>query len=101
VSKEYPKAKPPDYTDAAERVAKELTELSGRLAGVNGESYSYLRDPNLYTALRLRRENAHAAVEAAAVEARRRVRLSEEDERAARGRVPSLPATAAGYAFSR
>jgi hypothetical protein len=31
-----------------------------------------------YNALRLRLENAHAAVEAAAVEARRRVRLNED-----------------------
>jgi hypothetical protein len=40
-----------------------------------------LGDPNLYTALRLRLENAHAAVEAATVEARRRVRINEKDAR--------------------
>jgi hypothetical protein len=36
----------------------------------------WLGDPK-YGALRLRLENAHAAIEAAAVEARRRVRLNE------------------------
>ena len=36
----------------------------------------WLRDPN-YDTLKLRLENAHAAAEAAAVEARRRVRLNE------------------------
>jgi hypothetical protein len=77
VSKDYPKARPPDHTDAAEHVAKELAEISGRLASVKGEAMNWLRDPNLYTALRLRIENAHAAVEAATVEARRRVRLNE------------------------
>jgi hypothetical protein len=39
-----------------------------------------LSDPN-YNALRLRLEIGHAAVEAAAVEARRRVRLNEGRER--------------------
>ena len=37
---------------------------------------SWLRDPN-YDTLKLRLEVAHSAVEAAAVEARRRVRLNE------------------------
>jgi hypothetical protein len=39
---------------------------------------NWLDDPN-YGALRLRIENAHAAVEAAAVEARRRLRMNEGD----------------------
>jgi hypothetical protein len=43
--------RPPDHTDAAERVAKELADISGRLAGVKGEAINWLRDPNLYTAL--------------------------------------------------
>jgi hypothetical protein len=71
VSKEYPKTRPPDHADPAERVAKELADISGRLASVKGEVMNWLRYPNLYTALRLRIENAHAAVEAAYVEARR------------------------------
>jgi hypothetical protein len=45
-----------------------------------GDANAYLTDPN-YSTLRLRLENAHAAVEAAAVEARRRVRLNEGRER--------------------
>jgi hypothetical protein len=56
-----------------------LPEIAGELAGLKGEAMNRLRDPNLYTALRLRLENAHAAVEAATVEARRRVRIDEED----------------------
>ena len=79
--REYPKARPPDHTDAAKEVARELSEVAGRLAGIKGEAMNWLRDPNLYAALRLRLESAHAAVEAAAVEARRRVRIDEEDER--------------------
>ncbi len=41
-----------------------------------GEAHSWLHDPN-YDTLKLRLEAAHSAAEAAAVEARRRVRLSE------------------------
>jgi len=47
------------------------------------EAYTYLRDPNLYTAFRLRLEDAHAAIEVAA---RRRVRMNEEDKRSSQGR---------------
>jgi hypothetical protein len=65
----------PDDTDAAEHIAKELADTSGRLAGVKGEAMNWLDDPN-YAVLKLRLENAHAAVEAAAVEARRRVGLN-------------------------
>jgi hypothetical protein len=76
VSKEHPKARPPDHTDAAEFIAKRLPEIARELAGLKGEAMNWLRDPN-YAALRLRIENTHAAVEAATVEARRRVRLNE------------------------
>jgi hypothetical protein len=48
----------------------------GQLAHLKGEAMNWLDDPN-YAALQLRLENAHAAVEAATVEARRRVRLNE------------------------
>jgi hypothetical protein len=41
-----------------------------------GSEGSSLRDPN-YNTLKLRLEGAHSAVEAVAVEARRRVRLNE------------------------
>jgi hypothetical protein len=49
---------------------------AGQLASLKGEANAFLRDPN-YDTLRLRLESAHAAVEATAVEARRRVRLNE------------------------
>ena len=51
MSNEYPKARPPDHADAAERVAEELADIAGRLAGVKGETLNWLRDLNLYTAL--------------------------------------------------
>jgi hypothetical protein len=46
------------------------------LYSTEGEDRAYLSDPN-YNTLKLRLEGAHSAVEAAAVEARRRVRLNE------------------------
>ena len=57
-------------------VARELPELAGRLGAMKDEAAGRLHSPE-YDALRLRLEVAHAAVEAAAVEARRRVRLDE------------------------
>ena len=69
--------RPRDHTDAARDVARQLADVAARLTGIKGEAMNLLRDPNLYTALRLRIENAPAAVEAATVEARRRVRLNE------------------------
>ena len=69
--------KPRDDKDAAQDLARDLTDIAGQLASLKGEANSWLRDSN-YITLKLRLENAHAAVEAAAVEARRRVRLNEE-----------------------
>jgi hypothetical protein len=57
-------------------IASELADSVGQLASLNGEAYAWLRDPN-YDTLKLRLDIAHSAVEAAAVEARRRVRLNE------------------------
>ena len=57
-------------------MARDLTDIAGQLASLKGEATSWLRDPN-YNTLKLRLENAHSAVEAAVVEARRRVRLNE------------------------
>ena len=49
--------------------------MAAQLAALKGEAYNWLSDER-YGALRHRLEDAHAAVEAAAVvEARRRVRL--------------------------
>jgi len=49
------------------------------LAALKAHAYHWRTDPE-YTALRHRLEDAHSAVEAAVVEARRRVRMSEERE---------------------
>jgi hypothetical protein len=54
VSKEYPNAKLPDHSVAAEHVAKELSDLTGRLAVVKVEAMNWLRDPNLYRCERYR-----------------------------------------------
>ena len=62
--------------DTAQYLARELTELAAQLASLKGEANVWLFDES-YGALRHRLEDAHASVEAAAVEARRRVRLNE------------------------
>jgi len=73
-------ARPRDDRDAAHGFARELADLAAQFASLKGEAYNWLSDQS-YDALRHRLENAHAAVEAAAVEARRRVRLNEGRER--------------------
>jgi hypothetical protein len=65
-----------DHTDAAKDIARGLAEIASHIGQLKGEARAYLQDPN-YTTLKLRLEAAHSAVEAAAVEARRRVRLNE------------------------
>jgi hypothetical protein len=75
--------RPRERTDAAKDIARELADVAGQLAHLRGEAMNWLDDPN-YAALRLRIENAHAAVEAATGKARRRLRLNEGD--AKRGR---------------
>jgi hypothetical protein len=72
--------RPRDHADAARDVARELADVAGQLAHLKGEAMNWLHDSN-YSALKLRLENTHAAVEAATVEARRRVRLNEGDTR--------------------
>jgi hypothetical protein len=71
-----PDPRPRDDTDAAKDIARELADIAHQIFALKGEANAYLGDPD-YDTLRLRLENAHAAVEAAAVEARRRVRLNE------------------------
>jgi hypothetical protein len=78
--REHPEPRPRDDRDAAQDIARDLADIAHQIASLKGEANAYLRDPN-YDTLRLRMENAHAAVEAAAVEARRRVRLNDEDRR--------------------
>jgi len=68
--------RPRDHKDAAQDLARELADIAGQLASLKGEANAWLSDES-YDTLRHRLENAHAAVEAAAVEARRRVRLNE------------------------
>ncbi len=68
--------KPHDHTDVTQEIARDLADIAGQLASLKGEAHSWLRDPN-YDTLKLRLEVAHSAAEAAAVEARRRVRLNE------------------------
>lgn len=69
-------ARPPDDRDAAVEIARDLAELASRLSSIKGETTNWLTDPR-YGPLLHRIESAHASVEAAAVEARRRVRLDE------------------------
>ena len=73
---EHPDPRHRDDTDALQDIARDLAEVAAQLSTFKGEANAYLSDPN-YNALRQRLETAHAAVEAAAVEARRRVRLNE------------------------
>jgi hypothetical protein len=73
---EHQEPRPRDDTDAAKDIVRELADIAGQLAHLKGEAMNWLEDPN-YSALKLRLENAHAAVEAAAVEARRRVQPNE------------------------
>jgi hypothetical protein len=69
--REHPEPRP---RDAVQDMARDLADIAGQLASLKGEANAYLREPN-YNMLRL--DIAHAAVEAAMVEARRRVQLNE------------------------
>jgi hypothetical protein len=62
--------------DAAQDLARELADIAAQFASMKGEAYNWL-SASEYVSLRHRLEDAHASVEAAAVEARRRVRLNE------------------------
>ena len=73
---EHPDPRPRDDTDAVKDIARDLADVAAQIATFKGEANAYLSDPT-YDALRHRLEIAHAAVEAASVEARRRVRLNE------------------------
>ena len=74
---EHRDPRPRDDTDVVKDMARDLAEVAAQIGTFKGEANSYLGDPS-YNALRLRLEIAPAAVEAAAVEARRRVRLNED-----------------------
>jgi hypothetical protein len=66
---------PRDHKDAAQDIARDLSDIGAQISSLKGGAMNWLSDPS-YGTLRLRLENAHAAVEAAMVEARR-VRLNE------------------------
>ena len=68
---------PQDQKDVARDTARDLSGLVGELAALKADATHWCTDPE-YEVLRYRLEAAHAAVEAALVEARKRVRLDEE-----------------------
>jgi ElaB/YqjD/DUF883 family membrane-anchored ribosome-binding protein len=68
--------KPRDDKDAAQDLARDLAEIASHIGQLKGEANAYLSDAN-YERLKLRLENALSAVEAATIEARRRVRLNQ------------------------
>jgi hypothetical protein len=67
---------PQDPKDVSRDIARDLSAVVKELAALKGDATHWLTDPE-YTSLRYRLEAAHAAGEAALVEARRRVRLNE------------------------
>ena len=66
--------------DVATDVARDLAQLAGDLGRTKADANHWLRGDEYATVLH-RPEDAHAAVEAALIEARRRVRLNERRER--------------------
>jgi hypothetical protein len=66
--REHPDPRPTDRTDAARDLARDLADIATQIGTFKGEANAWLSEPD-YDALRLRLEIAHAAVEAAAVEA--------------------------------
>ena len=75
--REHSEPRPRDDKDAVQDIARDLAEIASHVAQLKGEANAYLSNPN-YDRLKLRLENALSAVEAATIEARRRVRLNEE-----------------------
>ena len=71
---------PQDPKDVTRDKARDLSGMVGELAALKADAYQWLTGPE-YAALRHRLEDAHAAVEAAVVEARRRTRLNEERDK--------------------
>jgi hypothetical protein len=71
---------PQDPKDVTRDLARDLTGMAGELAALKADARHWLTD-TVNADLHLRLGNAHAAVEAALIEARRRVRLNEGQER--------------------
>jgi hypothetical protein len=76
---------PQDPKDVTRDTTRDLSRLVGELAALKADATHWLTDPE-YAALQYRLEAAHAATEAALVEARRRVRLNERRNAYERGR---------------
>jgi hypothetical protein len=70
---------PQDPKDVTRDIARDLTALVGEIAALKGDANQWLEGPE-YAPLKHRLENAHAAVEAALIEVRRRVRMNEGRE---------------------
>jgi hypothetical protein len=68
--------RPRDDRDTAQDIARDLAEIATHIGQLEGEANAYLSDPG-YERLHHRLESALSAVEAAALEARRRVRMNE------------------------
>jgi hypothetical protein len=64
---------PQDPKDVAGQVAPDLTQLTSDLSRTKADANHWLEDPE-YAALKHRLEDAHAALEPALIEARRRAR---------------------------
>jgi hypothetical protein len=74
--RQHPEPRPRDDRDTAKDIVRDLTEIASHIGQLKGDANAYLTNPN-YNSLKLRLENALSAVEAATIEARRRVRLNE------------------------
>jgi hypothetical protein len=74
--RQHPEPRPRDDRDATKDIARDLAEIATHIGQLKGEANAYLRNPG-YDRLHHRLENALSAVEAATIEARRRVRLNE------------------------
>ena len=59
---------PQDPKDVTQAITRDLTGIAGELASLKGDATQWLPGPE-YEAMRHRLENAHAAAEAALVEA--------------------------------
>jgi hypothetical protein len=70
---------PQDPKDVTRGIARDLSSLVGELNALRADANHWLEGAE-YASLRFRLESAHAAAEAALVEARRRVRLNEARE---------------------
>ena len=70
---------PQDPKDVTRDTARDLSTVVGELASLKADAHHWLEGPE-YATLKHRLEDAHAAVEAALIEARRRVHLSEGRE---------------------